>query len=99
MALDDFGTGFSSLNHIREMPIDVIKIDRCFIENIPGDSYAGTFVNMVAELAGTVGMQVCVEGVEYKEQVEELEKMPIRLMQGYYYGKPMPKEEFEKRFL
>ena len=99
VALDDFGTGFSSLNHIREMPIDVIKIDRCFIENIPGDSYAGTFVNMVAELAGTVGMQVCVEGVEYKEQVEELEKMPIRLMQGYYYGKPMPKEEFEKRFL
>lgn len=99
VALDDFGTGYSSLNHIREMPIDVIKIDRCFIMDIGKDDFSNAFVKMVAELAGAIGVNVCVEGVETKEQLDELSGSKIQLIQGYYFGKPMKLEEFEKEFL
>lgn len=99
VALDDFGTGYSSLNHIRQMPIDVIKIDRCFVENLSEDEFAGAFVKMVAELAKTIGVAVCVEGVEQRKQLEVLKDMNVKMVQGYYYGKPMPAIEFEKIYL
>lgn len=99
VALDDFGTGYSSLNHIRQMPIDVIKIDRCFIEHLAEDEFAGAFVKMVSELAKTIGVQVCVEGVEQRKQLEALKDMNINMIQGFYYGKPMPVQEFEKIYL
>lgn len=99
VALDDFGTGYSSLNHIREMPIDVIKIDRCFVEPLSEDEFAGAFVKMVSELAKTIGVQVCVEGVEQRKQLEVLKDMNVDMIQGYYYGKPMPVQEFEKIYL
>lgn len=99
VALDDFGTGYSSLNHIREMPIDVIKIDRCFIIDIGKDDFSDAFVRMVAELANAINVKVCVEGVEAKEQVDVLKKTKIHMIQGYYYGKPMPIAEFEKKYL
>lgn len=99
VALDDFGTGYSSLNHIREMPIDVIKIDKCFVDNLSEDEFAGAFVKMVAELAKTIGVAVCVEGVEQRKQLEVLKDMNVDMIQGYYYGKPMPVKEFEKIYL
>ena len=99
VALDDFGTGYSSLNHIREMPIDVIKIDRCFVEPLAEDEFAGAFVKMVSELAKTIGVQVCAEGVEHRKQLEVLKDMHVDMIQGYYYGKPMPVKEFEKIYL
>lgn len=99
VALDDFGTGYSSLNYIREMPIDVIKIDRCFVENLSEDEFSTAFVKMVSELAKTIGVTVCVEGVEERKQLEVLKDMNVRLIQGYYYGRPMPVQEFEKLYL
>ena len=99
VALDDFGTGYSSLNHIRELPIDVIKIDRCFVEHIAEDEFSVAFVKMVAELARTIGVVVCVEGVEDQAQYEILSKLGIQLIQGFYFGKPMKVESFEKLFL
>mgnify|MGYP002300369018 CR=1 FL=1 len=99
VALDDFGTGYSSLNHIRELPIDIIKIDRCFIIDIGKDEYAEAFVKMVSELAETIGVRICVEGVEETEQVEKLRSMKVQYIQGYYYGKPMRAEDFEKKYL
>lgn len=99
VALDDFGTGYSSLNHIREMPIDVIKIDRCFVEPLAEDEFAGAFVKMVSELAKTIGVAVCVEGVEQRKQLEILKDMNVEMIQGFYYGKPMPVKEFEKIYL
>lgn len=99
VALDDFGTGFSSLNHIRKMPIDVIKIDKCFVDNLVDDEFSGAFVKMVSELAKTIGVTVCVEGVEQKKQLEVLKDMNVKLIQGYYYGKPMPVQDFEKMYL
>ena len=99
VALDDFGTGYSSLNHIREMPIDVIKIDRCFIIDIGKDDFSNAFVKMVAELASAIGVTVCVEGVETGEQLELLKNSKIRLIQGFYFGKPMSAEAFERKYI
>lgn len=99
VALDDFGTGYSSLNHIREMPLDIIKIDRCFIEHLGEDDFSNAFVKMVAELASTIGVKVCVEGVETAGQRDIVHGMHIRMQQGYFFGKPMKIEEFEKQYL
>lgn len=99
VALDDFGTGYSSLNHIREMPIDVIKIDRCFIEHLGEDDFSDAFVKMVNELANTIGVKVCVEGVETKKQLDVACDMKVCMIQGYYFGKPMQIEDFEKKYL
>lgn len=99
VALDDFGTGYSSLNHIREMPLDVIKIDRCFVNDIGKDEFQTAFVKMVAELAGAINVKVCVEGVETNEQYAAVKDMKIQLIQGFYFGKPMHRAEFEKKYL
>lgn len=99
VALDDFGTGYSSLNHIRELPIDIIKIDRCFIMDIGKDDYSEVFVKMVSELAETIGVRMCVEGVEESDQIEKLRDMKIHYIQGFYYGKPMKASEFEALYL
>lgn len=99
VALDDFGTGYSSLNHIREMPIDVIKIDRCFIEHLGEDDFSDAFVKMVNELANTIGVKVCVEGVETEKQLDVASDMRVSMIQGYYFGKPMKIAEFEEKYL
>lgn len=99
LALDDFGTGYSSLNHIRELPIDIIKIDRCFIIDIGKDDYSEVFVKMVSELAETINVRICVEGVEEKEQLEKLRGMKVQYIQGYYYGRPMRAADFDAAYL
>lgn len=98
IALDDFGTGYSSLNHIKEIPLDVIKVDQCFINDINEDNYACAFVKMVGELAETIKVNVCVEGVEKIEQYEALKPLKVHLIQGYYFGKPMPLRQFNEKF-
>ena len=99
IALDDFGTGYSSLNHIREIPLDVIKVDQSFVKDLVEDDYSQSFVKMVAELASTLGVSICVEGIEKYEQYKVLEDMKVRLVQGFYFDRPMTKDEFERKYL
>ncbi len=99
VALDDFGTGYSSLNHIREIPLDVIKIDRCFVENLTKDNFSDAFIKMVHELACALELKICVEGVESEEQYRSLKDMNVEMIQGYYFGKPIPVDEFEKLYV
>ncbi len=99
IALDDFGTGYSSLNHIREIPFDVIKVDQSFVKELGYDEYHRSFIRMIGELAYALNADICVEGIETKEQYEVLEGMRVRLIQGYYFDKPMTKEEFEAKYL
>lgn len=99
IALDDFGTGYSSLNHIREIPLDVIKVDQCFVQKLDEDDYSQSFIKMVAELATALDVNVCVEGIETAAQFKILEGMKVDLVQGYYFGKPMPKEAFEEKYV
>jgi EAL domain-containing protein (putative c-di-GMP-specific phosphodiesterase class I) len=99
LLMDDFGTGYSSLNHIREIPFDIIKVDQSFVRDLDVDAYAQSFVRMVAELAETIGVKICVEGIENKAQLEKLDDMKIKYIQGYYFDKPLEKEEFEKKYV
>lgn len=99
IALDDFGTGYSSLSHIREIPLDVIKVDQSFVKGLAEDSYSQAFVKMIAELADTLGMQVCVEGIESESQFKVLEGMNVRMVQGYYFDMPMKRADFEKKYI
>ncbi len=99
IALDDFGTGYSSLNHIREIPLDVIKVDQSFVSELAEDSYSQSFIKMVAELAGAIGVSICIEGIETHEQYKVLEGMQVRLVQGYYFDRPMQRDRFEEKYL
>lgn len=98
IALDDFGTGYSSLNHIREIPLDIIKVDQSFVKGLAEDAYSKSFVKMVAELAETIGVSVCVEGIESIRQFMSLHDMKVKYIQGYYYDRPMPKADFEAKY-
>ena len=99
IALDDFGTGYSSLNHIREIPFDVIKVDQSFVRELATDEYHRSFIRMIGELAYALDVDICVEGIESKAQYEVLEGMKVRMIQGYYFDKPMTREEFEQKYL
>ncbi len=99
IALDDFGTGYSSLNHIREIPLDVIKVDQSFVKDLSEDAYAQSFIKMVNELADAIGVNVCVEGIETGAQYKVLKEMKVRMAQGYYFDRPMPKVDFEEKYV
>ena len=99
IALDDFGTGYSSLSHIREIPLDVIKVDQSFVTELATDQYAQAFVKMVGELASALGVKICVEGIETQEQYKVLENMNVKMVQGYYFDRPMKQEAFEQKYV
>ncbi|MEG1848832.1 MAG: bifunctional diguanylate cyclase/phosphodiesterase, partial [Lachnospiraceae bacterium] len=99
IALDDFGTGYSSLNHIKEIPFDVIKVDQSFVKDLADDTYSQSFIKMISELADSIGVSICVEGIENEEQYKVLEGMKVSLIQGYYFDRPMSREAFEDKYL
>ncbi len=99
IALDDFGTGYSSLNHIREIPFDVIKVDQSFVKDLAEDAYSQSFIKMVGELASTLGASICVEGIETEAQFRVLEGMKVRMVQGFYFNRPLTRPEFERKYL
>ncbi len=99
IALDDFGTGYSSLNHIREIPLDVIKVDRSFVKDITEDPYSQSFIKMIAELGQSIGVSICIEGVEADEQYRILQGMKVKYIQGYYFDRPMRREQFEQKYV
>ena len=99
IALDDFGTGYSSLGHIRELPFDVIKVDQSFVKDLSEDTYSKSFIKMVSDLADAIGVSICVEGIETEQQYKVLEGMKVRMIQGYYFDKPMPEAEFKKKYV
>lgn len=99
IALDDFGTGYSSLNHIREIPFDVIKVDQTFVRDLSEDAYSQSFIKMVAELAETIGVNICVEGIESEKQFSVLRDMKVKTVQGFYFDRPMPREAFEAKYV
>ncbi len=93
--MDDFGSGYSSLNMLTTIPIDVLKMDMKFIRNMNRDEKSFKLVELVMEIAEFLGVPVVAEGVEDSTQVEQLKKMGCDLIQGYYFSKPVPPEEFE----
>lgn len=99
LALDDFGTGYSSLNHIREIPFDVIKVDQSFVKDLAEDAYSQSFIKMIAELGKTIGVSICVEGIETQAQYKVLRGMKVKYIQGYYFDRPMQCYQFEEKYV
>ena len=94
--MDDFGTGYSSLNMISTLPIDVIKMDIGFVRHIHENDRDFKMVEIVMEIAKLLDVKVVAEGVELEAQHELLKKAGVDIIQGYYYSRPVPAEEFEK---
>lgn len=94
-SLDDFGTGYSSLSYLQRMPIDELKIDRAFIRDVLVNPYDATITRIIISLAQNLGMSVIAEGVETEEQCRFLEEHDCARFQGYLFGKPMRRSEFE----
>ena len=94
--MDDFGSGYSSLNMLSAMPIDVLKIDMKFIRNLEQNETDRKLVTLILDIARYLKVKVVAEGVETAGQLELLKKAGCDLVQGYYFSKPLPPEEFEK---
>ncbi len=99
MALDDFGTGFASLGILRELPVDIIKIDREYVKNVEKSVSDQNTVRFISELAEAFSAEVCVEGVETAEMRDYLRQYRIGSLQGYYYSKPIPLQEFAGKYM
>ncbi|MEE4249916.1 MAG: EAL domain-containing protein [Alcanivoracaceae bacterium] len=99
LSLDDFGTGFSSLSHMRQLPVDTIKIDQSFVQNLVSDRQQRVLVAGIIELTGHLGMRVLAEGVETIEQLEILDSLGCDEAQGYLIGRPMASQDFCQRVL
>lgn len=96
LSMDDFGSGYSSLNLLTEIPVDVIKIDREFFKAFETNIKSKKVVSMVIKLVRDLKMKVIAEGVETIEQVLFLKAIECDIVQGYYFAKPMPLDQFEK---
>jgi len=94
LALDDFGTGYSSMARLRNMPINIVKIDQSFVRNISSSAQDKAIVKSIIKLAHSLGKEVIAEGVEDLACLSILKEMNCEKIQGYYYGKPMSFEEF-----
>ena len=99
IAMDDFGTGYSSLSYLKDFPIDKLKIDKSFMKDIPKNKQDIAIIETIITLGHSLGLEVVAEGVETQEQLDLLREKGCDIIQGYFYGKPMPKEQFEKEFL
>lgn len=96
IAMDDFGSGYSSLNTLKNVPIDILKLDMGFLSN-DNESKGETIIKNVAVMASELELEMISEGVETKEQADFLTFVGCEIIQGYYYAKPMPLDQFEAR--
>ncbi len=95
ISIDDFGTGYSSLSYLKLLPIDKLKIDRSFVDDLPHDENGVAIVQAIIALAQSLHMELVAEGIETKEQADFLVNIGCPNHQGYYYSKPIPFDEFE----
>ncbi|MDO4869881.1 MAG: EAL domain-containing protein [Bacillota bacterium] len=92
--MDDFGSGYSSLNMLADVSVDVLKMDMRFIQNIKSNKKQETMIKLVMDIAKYLGIHVIAEGVEDKVQVDFLKSVGCDIIQGYYFSKPLPEDDF-----
>ena len=97
--MDDFGSGYSSLNMLKNITADVLKLDMKFVQDIETSQRAATIMKSVVNMAHDLGMEVIAEGVETEPQVSFLRDIGCRLIQGYYYARPMAADEFMDKLM
>lgn len=93
-AIDDFGTGYSSMDILNQLKCEVIKIDKSFIDNIAKGGHDAKLITVVSSLADIYGSKACVEGVETEDQCRIVKECGVSSIQGYYYSRPLPLNEF-----
>ena len=99
ISMDDFGTGYSSLNMISTLPIDALKLDMQFIRNAFKAGGDTRMLEIIIDIADYLSVPVIAEGVETEEQLNALKAMGCDFVQGFYFSRPLPPEEFEKLIL
>ena len=99
--IDDFGSGYSSFNTLKDMDVDVLKIDMGFLRTTRPERLerSMSIINTIISLTKTLGLSVITEGVETKEQIDKLTQMGCGIYQGYYFSKPIPVDQFEDTYL
>jgi diguanylate cyclase (GGDEF)-like protein len=97
LAIDDFGTGYSSLSRLKHLPVDILKIDRSFVRDVPHEHEAASMVRAMVQLAESVGMVPLAEGIETEDQWRFLVEQGCTLGQGFYFSRPVPAEEIAPR--
>lgn len=96
ISLDDFGTGYSSLSLLKKLPIDELKIDKSFVDDILHDKNSENMIETIISISKKFDLTIVAEGIEQKEQKEKLDKLSCDLYQGYYFSKPLKKDELKK---
>lgn len=96
IALDDFGTGFASLDLLRELPVDCIKIDRSFVTEIEKSAVTQSIVRALTNCAKELNIDVCVEGIEDEQRMNYMKEYPSTSYQGYLFSRPIPKAKFKE---
>jgi EAL domain-containing protein (putative c-di-GMP-specific phosphodiesterase class I) len=91
LSVDDFGTGYSSLAYLKKLPIDILKIDRAFVNDLPQDT---SIPRMIIGLAEQLGLSTVAEGIETQPQLDWLRENGCRMAQGFLIGRPMPEADF-----
>lgn len=99
LAIDDFGTGYSSLSYLHRMSIDTLKIDRSFVENIPGDEDSEAIISAIIGLGKSLRLTLVAEGIETTKQAAYLQEIGCDLLQGYLFSKPVTAEQFKQLML
>ncbi|MGI2117542.1 putative bifunctional diguanylate cyclase/phosphodiesterase [Shewanella oncorhynchi] len=96
IAVDDFGTGYSSLSYLRYLPITTMKIDRCFVSDLPGDSAIASTILMLGK---QLNLTIVAEGIENEQQLDFLKENQCQVGQGFYFSQPLPQAEFEALYI
>jgi diguanylate cyclase len=99
ISIDDFGTGYSSLGYLHRFPVDNLKIDRSFVDQIQSENRNYHVVDTIIALSDQLGLAVIAEGIETQEQLEWLQKIGCKYGQGYLFNKPLPASEAERLYL
>ena len=97
--MDDFGSGYSSLNALKDVAVDLIKLDMKFLDAKDTSGKGGSILNCIVRMTRWLGLEVLAEGVETKEQAEYLKNIGCDFMQGYYFSRPIPADEFEQKLI
>ncbi len=94
IALDDFGTGYSSLAYLQNLKVNLLKLDRGFTAQAVVNDFDYNLIGHIVDMAHSIGMQVCFEGIETEKELHKLKKLEPDYIQGFYYGRPVDKATF-----
>lgn len=99
LALDDFGTGYSNMRYLKEIEVKTVKIDRSFVLQALNNEHDYNIISHIIDMVHSLGSTVCMEGIEQSDELDKMMKAKPDMIQGYYFGKPSPKDQFEEQFV